>query len=120
MPTDAPSTAKHRTSDPDFDGNSTRTEPCGTQLCLAMTHHKRGDAAKAKDWLQQADDQIKKRQEDKDVFPNWQERLRDQKLRQEAADLVNSPPGFERFRNSPQNSHCCPERVRGGRKRVQS
>ena len=59
-----------------------------TQLFLAMSHHQLGDAAKAKDWLQQADAQMKKRQEDKNAIPNWQERLRDQKLSQEAADLL--------------------------------
>jgi WD40 repeat protein len=63
-----------------------------TQLFLAMTHHRLGDSAKAKDWLRQADAQMKKREDDKDAPINWQERLRDQKLRQEAADLLNSSP----------------------------
>jgi serine/threonine protein kinase len=63
-----------------------------TQLFLAMTHHRLGDSAKAKDWLRRADAEIKKREDDKDAPINRQERLRDQKLRQEAADLLNSSP----------------------------
>jgi hypothetical protein len=63
-----------------------------TQLFLAMAHHRRGDTDKARDWLRQADAQMKKRQDDRDAPINWQERLRDQKLRQEAADLLNSSP----------------------------
>ena len=41
---------------------------------------------------EQADAQMKKRQDDKDAPINWQERLREQNLRQEAADLLNSSP----------------------------
>ncbi|HKI31749.1 MAG TPA: protein kinase [Gemmataceae bacterium] len=63
-----------------------------TQLFLAMPHHQRGDTDKARDWLQKADAQMKKRQDDKDAPINGQERLRDQKLRQEASDLLNSSP----------------------------
>ncbi len=61
-----------------------------THLFLAMAHHHLGDDTKAKDLLQQADSQIKKGQNDKEAIRNWQERLREQELRQEAADLLKS------------------------------
>jgi WD40 repeat protein len=63
-----------------------------TQLFLTMAHHRLGDTDKAKHWLRQADAQMKKRPDDKDAPINWQERPRDQKLRQEAADLLKSSP----------------------------
>jgi hypothetical protein len=56
-----------------------------------MAHHQLGDAAKAKDWLQQADAQMKKRPDDKEAIPNWQECLREKMLRQEAEHLLKSP-----------------------------
>ncbi len=62
------------------------------QLFLAMAYHHLGDRAKASDWLRQADERMKKRQDDKDAIPDWQERLRFQKLRQEVADLLKVSP----------------------------
>ena len=63
-----------------------------TQLFLAMSHHQLGDAAKANDWLQKADAQMAKREQDKNAIPNWQERLREKQLRQEAEEVLKSPP----------------------------
>ncbi len=62
------------------------------QLFLAMAYHHLGDHARASDWLRQADERMKKRQDDKDAIPDWQERLRFQKLRQEVADLLKASP----------------------------
>jgi tetratricopeptide (TPR) repeat protein len=61
-----------------------------TQLFLAMAHHQCGDTDNAKKWLQQADAQMKDRPDDKDAPIHWQERLRNQKLRQEAAPMLHS------------------------------
>ncbi len=69
-----------------------------TQLFLAMSHHQLGDDAKAKDFLKKADAQLKQIQDNKDTPPNWQEFLRDKALRQEAEELLKSPPA-ERPKN---------------------
>ncbi len=61
-----------------------------TQMFLAMSHYQLGNAAKANDWLQRADAQIAQCQDNKVVPINWQDRLRNQKLRQEAADMLKS------------------------------
>ena len=71
-----------------------------TQLFLAMSHHQLGDDAKAKDFLQKADAQLKHIQEDKDTPPNWPELLRDKALRQEVEELLKSPP-VERAKGAP-------------------
>jgi hypothetical protein len=47
-------------------------------LFLAMSHHQLDDATKGKDSLQQADALMKKRKEDKNAIPNWQERRGDE------------------------------------------
>jgi len=57
-----------------------------------MAHHQLGDSAKAKDWLRQADAQLNKRPDEKDPPINGPERLRDQQLRQGAADLLKPAP----------------------------
>ena len=55
---------------------------------------------KAKDFMQKADAQMKKIQEDKDTPPNWQELLRDKVLRQEVEELLKSP-AVERAEGAP-------------------
>jgi WD40 repeat protein len=62
-----------------------------TMLFLSMAHHQLGERAKARAMLQQAGAQIEKGQDDKGIPFSGQERIRNEKLRQEATDLLTAP-----------------------------
>jgi hypothetical protein len=73
----------------------------GAQLFLAMAHHRLKHAGEARTWLTRAAEQIdrtlKKAGDDSATdLPSWDERLRWDLLRREAATLLGPAPGGER------------------------